>query len=59
MLAANPALAPDGVVVTCRDGRIEEVRICLTAEGAPRDCAPDVAADACRQRGALDMPAVP
>ena len=27
LLAANPALSPDGVIVTCRDGRIEEARI--------------------------------
>jgi ribonuclease T2 len=57
VLDANPALGADGVVVTCRDGRIGEVRICLTPELAPRDCAPDVLADACRQRGPQAMPA--
>ncbi len=59
VLAANPALGPDGVIVTCRGGRIEEVRICLTPELAPRACAPDVLADACRQRGPQTMPPVP
>lgn len=55
-LAANPALAPDGVTVTCRDGALSEVRICLTRDLAPRLCAPDVRRD-CRSRS-LDVPAV-
>jgi len=59
VLAANPALDPDGVIVTCRSGRIEEVRLCLTPDLAPRACAPDVLADACRQRGPLEMPPIP
>jgi ribonuclease T2 len=59
LLAANPALAPEGVIVTCRQGRIEEVRICLTPELAPRACAADVLADACRSRGPQAMPPVP
>ena len=58
-LDANPALAPDGVIVTCRGGRIEELRLCLTPDGAPRGCAADVLDDACRQRGAQAMPAIP
>ena len=36
-LAANPVLAPEAVIVTCGDGRVSEVRICLTREFAPRD----------------------
>ncbi len=59
ILAANPALDADGVIVTCRGGRIEEVRICLTPDLAPRACAPDVVADACRARGPQVMPAIP
>ncbi|MEX2520897.1 MAG: ribonuclease T2, partial [Paracoccaceae bacterium] len=39
-LEANPALSADGVTVTCRDGYLQEVRICLTKELAPRACAP-------------------
>lgn len=38
-LEANPALRADGVTVTCRDGAIREVRICLTRDFAPRVCA--------------------
>jgi ribonuclease T2 len=59
LLAANPALAPDGVIVTCRGGRIEELRICLTPELAPRACAADVLADACSSRGTQAMPPAP
>ena len=58
-LAANPALGAEGVIVTCGDGRIREVRICLTPDLAPRACAPDVQRDACRQRGPLDLPPIP
>jgi ribonuclease T2 len=58
VLAANPALSPDGVIVTCRDSRIAEVRVCLTPELAPRACAADVADDACRQRSAQEMPPI-
>ena len=37
-LEANPGLDADGVVVTCRDGLIGEVRICLARDGSPRAC---------------------
>jgi ribonuclease T2 len=33
------------LTVTCRAGRVQEVRICLTRDLEPRDCAPDVARD--------------
>ena len=46
------------MIVTCGDGRVEEVRICLTRDFAPRDCGPDVLRDACRTRGPLDVPPV-
>ena len=51
-LEANPQLSADGVTVTCPDNRIREVRICLTKDLAPRDCAPDVRRD-CRAGSAL------
>lgn len=54
-LEADPRLSPDGVTVTCRDGRIQEVRICLTRELEPRACGPDVRRDC---SGAAEMPAV-
>ena len=55
-LAANPALTPEAVIVTCGDGRVEEVRLCLTRDFAPRACGADVLRDACRARGPLEVP---
>ena len=54
-LEANPALAPDGITITCRDGMIQEARICLTRDLEPRDCGADVIRD-CRMRDALFEP---
>ncbi|MCK0169149.1 ribonuclease T2 [Jannaschia sp. S6380] len=54
-LEANPDFHPDGVTVTCRAGRIQEVRICLTRELAPRRCGFDVARD-CAQVDAILSP---
>ncbi|MEM8789200.1 MAG: ribonuclease T2 [Pseudomonadota bacterium] len=45
ILEANPDLVADGVTVTCRDGRLREVRICLTRDLAPRVCGADVRRD--------------
>lgn len=55
-LDANPSLLPDDLVVTCRDGMVREVRICLDQHLAPRDCGADVLRSACRYRGELAMP---
>ncbi|MEM7489796.1 MAG: ribonuclease T2 [Pseudomonadota bacterium] len=44
-LEANPDLVPDGLTVTCRAGRVQEVRICLTRDLAPRTCGADVVRD--------------
>jgi len=41
-LDANPDLSPDAVVVTCRDGMVQEVRVCLTKDLQFRDCGGDV-----------------
>lgn len=46
-MAANPAMDPDGITVTCADGALKEVRICLTPDLQPRPCAPDARRD-CR-----------
>lgn len=54
-LEENPALTDEMLTVTCRDGRVQEVRICLTRDLEPRDCAPDVARD-CTLREALFEP---
>ena len=47
-LEANENLEPDGVTVTCKAGRIQEVRICLTQELDPRLCGADVIRDCTR-----------
>jgi ribonuclease T2 len=44
-LEANPGLADDMMTVTCRDGHVQEVRICLTRDLAPRRCGADVVRD--------------
>ncbi len=44
---ANPGMIADGVTVTCRDGLLREVRICLDRQLNPRACARDAARD-CR-----------
>lgn len=45
---ANPALPEGAIALSCGDGRIEEVRLCLTPDLAPRPNAPDVGA--CRMK---------
>ncbi|MGR3434700.1 MAG: ribonuclease T2 family protein [Shimia sp.] len=54
-LEGNPALRPDMLTVTCRDGHIQEVRICLTKALVPRNCGADVVRD-CRATDALLEP---
>lgn len=54
-LQANPDLRPDMVTITCKRGRIQEVRLCLTRDLTPRLCGNDVIAD-CKVRDALMSP---
>ncbi|SDE59009.1 ribonuclease T2 [Paracoccus isoporae] len=44
----NPDLTADAITVTCRSEDLQEVRICLTRDLKPRDCAPDVRRDCSR-----------
>ena len=53
-LEANPGWAPDMVTITCREGRIQEARICLTAALDPRPCGDDVVRDCRMQDAVLD-----
>lgn len=53
-LEANPDLAPDMLTVTCKAGRIQEVRICLTRDLSPRRCGADVARDCTATAARLD-----
>ena len=54
-LEDNPELRADGVTVTCKAGRIQEVRVCLTRDLEPRLCTGSVARD-CRMQDALLSP---
>ena len=54
-LEANPDLSADMLTVTCRQNRIQEVRVCLTRDLIPRTCAPDVGRD-CQMDDALFAP---
>ena len=54
-LKANPDLAPDMLTITCKSGRIQEARLCLTRGLEPRTCGADVIRD-CRMRDALFDP---
>lgn len=47
LLDANPVLAREEITVTCDDGHIEEVRLCLDLDMNPRRCGDDVIRD-CR-----------
>ena len=44
-LEANPALEADQITITCRDGYLQEARICLTRDLQPRRCGRDVIRD--------------
>mgnify|MGYP001814724100 FL=1 len=54
-LEDNPDLAADGVTITCKAGRIQEARICLTRDLEPRACSGSVARD-CTLQDALFSP---
>jgi ribonuclease T2 len=44
-LAANPALSADQITITCRNGYIQEARICMTKDLNFRRCGADVIRD--------------
>lgn len=44
----NPALSRNAITVTCQGPDLQEVRICLTRDLQPRDCAPDARRDCSR-----------
>ncbi len=55
-IAANQGLSPDTVAVTCADGHIMEVRLCLGPDFGWRSC-PEVDRRACRaERQAMPLP---
>lgn len=54
-LKANPGWEPDMLTITCRDGRIQEARLCLSKDLEPVPCGGDVVRD-CRLQDALFDP---
>jgi len=44
---ANPGLSRDAITITCKEGLIQEARICLSRDLTPRRCGEDVIRD-CR-----------
>ncbi len=54
-LKANPEWEADQLTVTCKRGRIQEVRLCLTRDLAPRKCGEDTIRD-CAMDDALLAP---
>ena len=54
-IAANPGLGSGGMAVTCEDGRLEEVRICMNAALSFRAC-PAVDRAACRLKSIEQPP---
>ena len=54
-LKENPQLSADGLTITCRNGYIQEARICLSRDLTPVPCGRDVIRD-CTQTDALFEP---
>jgi ribonuclease T2 len=54
-LEANPGLANDQITITCKEGLIQEARICLSPDLTPRRCGADVIRD-CRLTDAVLEP---
>ena len=54
-LEANPDMEADGVTITCRDGQIQEARVCLSRSLDPVPCGQDVVRD-CKLDKALFAP---
>ena len=44
-LESNPAWEPDMLTITCKDGRIQEARLCLSKDLRPVPCGRDVVQD--------------
>ncbi len=54
-LKENPQLSKDGLTITCRDGFIQEARICLSRDLTPVPCGRDVIRD-CTLKDAVFEP---
>ncbi len=54
-LRANPGWEPDMLTITCKDGHIQEARLCLSRDLKPVPCGQDVVRD-CRMGDAVFTP---
>ena len=54
-LKANPKMERDGITITCRNGHIQEARICLSRNLSPVPCGQDVVRD-CKMKDAVFEP---
>lgn len=54
-IEANPGWEPDMLTITCKDGRIQEARLCLSRDLQPVPCGRDVVRD-CPMKDALFDP---
>ena len=54
-LKANPTLTADGITITCKQGHIQEARICMSRGLEPVTCGRDVIRD-CQMEDALFTP---
>jgi len=54
-LKDNPTLSPDNITITCRQGHIQEARICLSRDLTPVPCGRDVIKD-CTLKDAIFTP---
>ena len=54
---ANPGLKPDGAAVSCQNGQLSEIRICMTKSLTFRACV-EIDRNACRAR-MVSVPALP
>lgn len=54
-LKNNPKMERDGITITCRDGHIQEARICVSKDLSPVPCGQDVVRD-CKMKDALFEP---
>ncbi len=53
-IEANPQWEPDMLTITCKDGRIQEARLCLSKELQPVPCGRDVVRDCTMQNALFD-----
>ncbi|WP_334195327.1 ribonuclease T2 family protein [Pararhodobacter sp.] len=53
---ANPGLTPDMMITSCPGGDLVELRLCLTRDLQPEDCAPALTRRECRRDAATLLP---